>query len=326
MNVNEQLFNSDIKRAAMLEKLLNREVKKLSKILSGKTNKARTAIDGVNKFLDNVRKRVDSVGDLPNVSARSKQAIKSSNKDIQRFVNDNLNQTVKDIRKFASDTAKKQVIDVQKDIEKRTGKKLKSPDKRTLNTPDDKGLLGVKDNKVVKKGSFDYREQSVKFKRSVRKTLRQASKKAIQQDSKAPLNAARRKVKQQTEAFTRTTTKALESEAKQKLFEVNGIDKYMWQAVLDSRTSDICRTLNGNTYTTGDGPLPPAHFNCRSSITPLIAGEGKVDNFSTWQEFLDNLKTTTSGQRELTEILGKRKAELFIEGNLPKSDVMPKNL
>lgn len=44
---------------------------------------------------------------------------------------------------------------------------------------------------------------------------------------------------------------------------------YQWVAVLDSVTTEICRGRNGNVYAYGKGPLPPAHWNCRSTIVGL---------------------------------------------------------
>lgn len=35
-------------------------------------------------------------------------------------------------------------------------------------------------------------------------------------------------------------------------------------ATLDARTTPICRSLDGNIYPPGEGPIPPVHFNCRS--------------------------------------------------------------
>ena len=49
-------------------------------------------------------------------------------------------------------------------------------------------------------------------------------------------------------------------------------DHYIWKSVLDSRTSDICRSRSNNIYEVGKGPLPPAHPNCRSNTIPLIVG------------------------------------------------------
>lgn len=46
---------------------------------------------------------------------------------------------------------------------------------------------------------------------------------------------------------------------------------YQYVAVLDNRTSEICRDLNGNVYRVDNknAPRPPQHFRCRSAIYPL---------------------------------------------------------
>lgn len=46
--------------------------------------------------------------------------------------------------------------------------------------------------------------------------------------------------------------------------------KYQWISVLDDRTTEICRSRNGRTYTYDNGPLPPAHYNCRSRTVPYF--------------------------------------------------------
>lgn len=47
------------------------------------------------------------------------------------------------------------------------------------------------------------------------------------------------------------------------------LEMYRWDSVMDSHTSTICRSRNGNVYVFGEGPMPPAHVKCRSHITPL---------------------------------------------------------
>lgn len=54
-------------------------------------------------------------------------------------------------------------------------------------------------------------------------------------------------------------------------------EHYQWVAVLDNKTTEICRSRNGNVYIYGKGPLPPAHYNCRSKAVP-IDGETEVHN------------------------------------------------
>lgn len=46
-------------------------------------------------------------------------------------------------------------------------------------------------------------------------------------------------------------------------------NKYVWVAILDGRTSALCRSLNGQIFVFGKGPLPPAHMNCRSHIVAI---------------------------------------------------------
>ena len=56
------------------------------------------------------------------------------------------------------------------------------------------------------------------------------------------------------------------------------LDGYKWVSVLDARTSDTCQYLSERVWyfdnpdkSTLPGPiLPPAHYNCRSSTTPIV--------------------------------------------------------
>lgn len=50
-------------------------------------------------------------------------------------------------------------------------------------------------------------------------------------------------------------------------------ERYQWVSVIDSRTSEICTNRDGKVYRYGDGPLPPAHPNCRSKVVPYIEEE-----------------------------------------------------
>jgi hypothetical protein len=48
---------------------------------------------------------------------------------------------------------------------------------------------------------------------------------------------------------------------------------YRWVSILDSATSQICRSLSGRVFQFGKGPIPPAHPNCRSSIVAELLGK-----------------------------------------------------
>jgi SPP1 gp7 family putative phage head morphogenesis protein len=47
------------------------------------------------------------------------------------------------------------------------------------------------------------------------------------------------------------------------------LPRELYVAVLDNRTTAICRSLNGKVFPVGSGPYPPLHWNCRSTRVPL---------------------------------------------------------
>jgi SPP1 gp7 family putative phage head morphogenesis protein len=80
----------------------------------------------------------------------------------------------------------------------------------------------------------------------------------------------------QVMALVRTSINQVANTASQQVYEANqGITKkYKYVATLDTRTSSICRALDGREFSYGQGPMPPQHFNCRSTTVPVIDYEG----------------------------------------------------
>jgi len=60
--------------------------------------------------------------------------------------------------------------------------------------------------------------------------------------------------------------------------------RYIWVSVLDSGTTDICRSLDAKTFEVGKGPKPPMHVRCRSTTAPYTAQDtpAKVGLISKW--------------------------------------------
>jgi len=50
---------------------------------------------------------------------------------------------------------------------------------------------------------------------------------------------------------------------------------YRWLSTLDSRTSTICRSLDGQVFKFDKGPVPPAHIRCRSTTLAELDGRYK---------------------------------------------------
>jgi SPP1 gp7 family putative phage head morphogenesis protein len=76
----------------------------------------------------------------------------------------------------------------------------------------------------------------------------------------------------QVMTLVRTSVNQVANAASQQVYEANQdiTQKYRYVATLDSRTSSICRALDGREFEYGKGPTPPQHFNCRSTTVPVI--------------------------------------------------------
>lgn len=76
----------------------------------------------------------------------------------------------------------------------------------------------------------------------------------------------------QVMTLVRTSVNQVANASSQQVYEANQdiTQKYRYVATLDSRTSSICRALDGREFEYGKGPTPPQHFNCRSTTVPVI--------------------------------------------------------
>lgn len=67
------------------------------------------------------------------------------------------------------------------------------------------------------------------------------------------------------------------SEASKFAYITLGVEKYQIVAILDEKTSDICRHMDGKVFNFKDGVIgkniPPLHPYCRSAIIPIIDDE-----------------------------------------------------
>ena len=138
------------------------------------------------------------------------------------------------------------------------------------------------------------------------------------------------KSRRDIEAVTRTALNHTANTAREYVYEANDdlIKGVRWNSTLDGRTSLICMGRDGKVYAPGKGPRPPAHFNCRSSTSPVLkswrelgfdadelpAGtrasmNGQVPADQTYDGFLRKQPKAFQD-----EVLGKTKADLFRSG------------
>jgi SPP1 gp7 family putative phage head morphogenesis protein len=141
------------------------------------------------------------------------------------------------------------------------------------------------------------------------------------------------KARRNAEAVTRTAVNHVTTQAREDTFKANShlVAKVKWVSTLDSRTTPICQSRDGRIYRLNEGPRPPAHYGCRSQITPVT---------KSWKELGLDLKdappstrASMNGQVPATEtygtwlkkqpaafqddVLGPTRGRLLREGKVP---------
>lgn len=132
------------------------------------------------------------------------------------------------------------------------------------------------------------------------------------------------------ESVVRTAVNHTSNTAREYTYEVNDdlVKGVRWNATLDGRTTFVCMSRDGKVYEPGKGPRPPAHFNCRSSTSPVLKSwrelgfgvdevpastrasmNGQVPADQTYDGWLRNQPKAFQD-----DVLGVRKAELFRGG------------
>lgn len=135
---------------------------------------------------------------------------------------------------------------------------------------------------------------------------------------------------QQRQAATlaRTVTNYTSVQAREVVMRENPdiTNSYRWIATLDGRTSLICASRDQQIFKeSNESPKPPAHFNCRSTIAPVVEGDS-ADQFraalggSGAQQVSKSTRYETWLRRQSrafqTEVLGVTRAKLFREGRI----------
>lgn len=128
---------------------------------------------------------------------------------------------------------------------------------------------------------------------------------ALYADPGNPFVGARRNA----EVMVRTASAHVTSQASLKTFERVGFGSYQLSAVLDSRTTPVCRALDGKIYKTSDKgrKAPPFHPGCRTVMIAVSDDEPAfTDGYEDW------LGKQTAGEQEA--ILGPARFRLWKSG------------
>ena len=92
-----------------------------------------------------------------------------------------------------------------------------------------------------------------------------------------------------------------------------------WISVLDSRTSPVCISRDGNIYPVEKGPRPPAHLNCRSTTAIIPKGEKPPVDVK-YDEWLSK-----QPKNVVDDVLGTTRSKLFRNGDLPMKSLFDRD-
>ncbi len=135
-------------------------------------------------------------------------------------------------------------------------------------------------------------------------------------------------------AMVRTSVNSISNQAQQETWKANSHIIKGWQflATLDSRTTVICGSLDGQVFPLGEGPIPPRHIQCRSvtvAVTKDLKLETKKYNATTRASMDGQVAATTNFDQYLkgkdeafqnATLLGKTRGDLWRSGKLDLSD------
>jgi SPP1 gp7 family putative phage head morphogenesis protein len=121
----------------------------------------------------------------------------------------------------------------------------------------------------------------------------------------------------QVMTIVRTSVNQIQNSVNQETYAANQevTQRYEYVATLDARTSAICGSLDGRIFKYGEGPMPPQHFNCRSTTVPIIDDEdlrkrfpdtrpsatGRVPqgmNYASWLKDNPSIQTDALGNKK----------------------------
>lgn len=132
-------------------------------------------------------------------------------------------------------------------------------------------------------------QQQIRIGLTQGETIPQISRRVVGTVSKRGADGATAVTRRNAEAITRTASSSVASAARRELYAENQelFTEELFTATLDSRTTPICRSLDGKTFKPGTAPVLPLHWNERSVLSPVldgvILGERPTRNFTEQQ-------------------------------------------
>lgn len=124
------------------------------------------------------------------------------------------------------------------------------------------------------------------------------------------------------QTLAQTATSAISNGVRSQVYKMNRkvIPKEVFVATLDSRTTPVCQSLDGDIFPVGEGPVPPIHMNCRSIRAPVVDGRrlGTRPASANFRGRLGKLRGPAR-RREVAKLIGRVPAETTYQDFLRRS-------
>lgn len=117
--------------------------------------------------------------------------------------------------------------------------------------------------------------------------------------------------KTRVEELVRTSMNHVANITRQESLKALGVKRIQWLSVLDGRTTKICASRDLKIWGIDEGPRPPAHPNCRSTIKPYLGSVGGTRPFVAHNKPVAKVKPN---KRKIGKVKATTNFEKFLTG------------
>lgn len=329
MAVNDDLLDRQLRHATFLERYKQSEVNAIRRTLN---SGHRSALDELRGRLNRLSRKHFKANAAPESIRRVKQMIEAVDSLAQASLNSVRTELVDNLVKLSSIESRfalesvRSVFPVAYDFVSPPPQLLRSI---VTSRPMDGELLndwweGIGRNR--KRGVTAALNNGLTTGRSIPQ---------ISRDIRGVLNTTTR----HATTIARTAVNHVSTHAREESYAENSdiIKKVQYVATLDSRTTDICMSLDGRVFLINEGPRPPMHHQCRSTTVPIVSAWNEIPGVD-FSDVPDGTRASINGQVPAkqtydewlrrqpnsvqNEALGRARADLFRRGRITTRDLV----
>jgi len=231
----------------------------------------------VDEIITNLIDQIDKKKVLQNISAIEQVKLKKT-----KTLRTKLNQALKEMYKKGKEIAQSEVI--------------KKPESFA------KPIVDQEFIKVLEAENFDFiGDWEYKVTQGARLAIIQAIKdgEAISTVARIVNDTVKREAEVSLERYARTKFTEVMNKGRVAFFNQSKVVAgYQYSAILDDRTTSICRSLHNKKFKAGTQPIPPLHWQCRSMLIPITI-------------FEDFKPTDKIGNRSIDQFIEEEKGKGF---------------